>query len=186
MNEVDLPSVDGVEFRHIPGFPGYTAGDNGTVWSKNGAGKSWRQKSSRDNGKGYLGVRLWQNNKLYSRYVHRLVLEAFVGPCPEGCEARHFPDRCRSNCRLENLSWGTAHQNAADKIAQGTSGNENFTKNPPRGERHWKAKLTEQDVIEIRRRKLAGESIKSLALRFNISITHTHFIVTRKSWASVV
>ena len=39
--------------------------------------------------------------------VHRLVLEAFVGPCPEGMCCRHFPDRDPSNNKLENLSWGT-------------------------------------------------------------------------------
>ena len=36
--------------------------------------------------------------------AHRLVLETFIGPCPEGCEADHI-DRCRDNNALNNLRW---------------------------------------------------------------------------------
>lgn len=47
------------------------------------------------------------------RYVHHLILETFVGPCPPGRECRHLDDRPANN-RLTNLSWGTRHENAAD------------------------------------------------------------------------
>jgi hypothetical protein len=59
------------------------------------------------------------NHRAYA--VHRLVLEAFVGPCPEGMQCRHFPDRDTRNNRLDNLSWGTPVENAADKVAHGTN-----------------------------------------------------------------
>jgi hypothetical protein len=39
--------------------------------------------------------------------VHRLVLEAFVGECPEGMECRHYPDQNLANNNLSNLSWAT-------------------------------------------------------------------------------
>lgn len=47
------------------------------------------------------------------RHVHRLVLEAFVGPCPAGQEARHLNDIPCDNW-LTNLVWGTSKQNRAD------------------------------------------------------------------------
>lgn len=49
------------------------------------------------------------------RYVHHLVLEAFVGPRPPGMEACHFDGNAQNN-RLENLRWGTSAENKADAI----------------------------------------------------------------------
>lgn len=61
-------------------------------------------------------------------YVHRLVLEAFVGPCPIGEECRHL-DGDKNNNRLDNLAWGTRLENAQDGIRHGTT---------PSGDRHYK------------------------------------------------
>ena len=46
--------------------------------------------------------------------IHRLVLEAFVGPCPEGMEACHWDDNPENN-NLENLRWASHADNMADK-----------------------------------------------------------------------
>lgn len=51
-------------------------------------------------GGSYLVVNLHSKVK----YVHRLVLEGFVGACPLGCEADHR-DRNRHNNKLGNLRW---------------------------------------------------------------------------------
>lgn len=51
--------------------------------------------------------------------VHRLVLSAFVGPCPENMEARHL-NNDRADNRLANLAWGTRVENARDKETHGT------------------------------------------------------------------
>lgn len=72
---------------------------------------------------GYLGIH-WTGG--VNQYVHHLVLEAFVGPCPEGCEALHADDQ-RSNNRLDNLSWGRHDDNM--KAAR-----------MPRGKDHWNYK----------------------------------------------
>lgn len=57
-------------------------------------------------GNGYIAVCV--NYKNYS--VHRLVLETFVGPCPEGYEADHR-NRDRSDNRLSNLRYVTRAEN---------------------------------------------------------------------------
>ena len=70
---------------------------------------------------GYRATRLVGpdgRRRLYK--VHRLVLEAFVGPCPEGQEARHL-DGDRLNNALENLAWGTRSENAQDRTVHGTN-----------------------------------------------------------------
>ena len=46
--------------------------------------------------------------------VHRLVLEAFEGPCPDGMECAHG-DGNRLNGRLDNLRWATPTENSHDK-----------------------------------------------------------------------
>lgn len=54
------------------------------------------------------------NRKRVNRKVHRLMLEAFVGPCPDGQEACHWDDVADHNV-LENLRWDTRPNNIADR-----------------------------------------------------------------------
>lgn len=67
--------------------------------------------------------------------VHRLVLNAFVGPAPKGKEARHIDGIPSHNC-LQNLKWGTRLENIQD-LARATG-------KAPR------AKLTFQQAEQIR------------------------------------
>jgi hypothetical protein len=50
-----------------------------------------------------------------TRLVHHLVLEAFVGPRPDGQVGCHFDDDPRNN-RVENLRWDTSSANALDRV----------------------------------------------------------------------
>ena len=54
-----------------------------------------------------------------TKFVHRVVLEAFVGPRPEGMECRHLDGNPLNN-RIENICWGTPSDNAWDRVAHGT------------------------------------------------------------------
>lgn len=93
--------------------------------------------------KGYQWMRLIKNGKYSGTWqVHRMVLEAFVGPCPDGMECRHFPDNNPSNNRLDNLSWATHYDNIQDRYFHNTY---DF------GEDNTAAKLTEEDVALIKR-----------------------------------
>lgn len=112
--------------RDILGFPGYSVDDVGNVWSKNWSRNQfqWRLVTGGRGGKvgeDYRAVWLCKDGKQIRKYIHVLVLEAFVSPRPEGMQARHFPDVDRFNNRLENLSWGTPQENSADKIVHGTN-----------------------------------------------------------------
>lgn len=51
--------------------------------------------------------------------VHRLVLEAFVGPCPPGMECCHNNGVASDN-RLCNLRWDTSSENKYDWVRSGT------------------------------------------------------------------
>ena len=66
--------------------------------------------------RGYPLVSLGRGNV---RYVHHLVLEAFVGLRGVGEECRHGPGGARDS-RLENLCWGTSRENKLDQVRDGT------------------------------------------------------------------
>ena len=71
--------------------------------------------------KGYKVVNLYQAGKRTTDYVHHLVLEAFIGPAPNGYEGCH-EDGDPSNNRLDNLRWDTITNNRLDKRRHGTHG----------------------------------------------------------------
>ena len=70
-------------------------------------------------GGGHLVVTLSRNGKPHQRFVHRLVLEAFVGPCPDGMQGCHGPAGAADNS-LPNLRWDTGKANQQDSVREGT------------------------------------------------------------------
>lgn len=114
-------SVDTKErWQPIPGFEGhYDVSDMGRVRSHSrlSQGRDLRQHITA----GYHRVSLcaWDlGRQKKAHLVHRLVLTAFVGPCPEGMEALHINGNSSDN-RLCNLRWGTRAENVADQVAHG-------------------------------------------------------------------
>ena len=69
--------------------------------------------------KGYQIVGLTKDGRTFRRYVHHLVLEAFVGLRGKGQECRHL-DGDPLNNRLDNLAWGSVSENALDRVRHGT------------------------------------------------------------------
>lgn len=123
---------------------------------------------------GYYMTQLYKNGKFESFYVHHLVLLAFVGPCPEGMQCRHFPDNNRTNNNIWNISWNTSAQDAQDKITMNTI---------PRGETHINSKLTEKQVREIRHLYSTKQYLmKDIAKIYNVSTTTIVFIINKKRW----
>src|SRR5262245_53436346 len=107
-------------WRRIRGYPGYAVSNHGRVASRK-SGK-WRLLKPRRSGGCYLSVVIYCGGKKFNRSIHKLVLEAFVGPCTEGMECRHFPDNDGTNNYLINLQWGSKVENERDKKFNGTSG----------------------------------------------------------------
>lgn len=63
--------------------------------------------------RGYMAVSIGG-----TKLVHRLVLEAFIGTCPEGMETCHN-NGVRTDNRLENLRWDTSSANNDDIVKHG-------------------------------------------------------------------
>lgn len=116
---------------------------------------------------GYLVVGLGVGRKQYR--VHRLVLEAFVGPCPEGMEGCHN-DSNRANPLLGNLRWDTPSGNAYDR--RDYSGDQNPN-----------AKLSDDDIGVIVARRKSGEMLKVIAADFGITPTRVSQLARSKEAA---
>lgn len=134
-----------------------------------------RLLTQHSNGKGYWSVRLWKNGNQSIRYVYRLVLEAFVGNCPNGQECCHG-ERGSAFNYLSNLRWDTKKNNHADKFLHGTIGN---------GEKARSAKLTAHQVIAIRMRLARGEEQSVMASTFYVSQPTISDIANRRTWKHI-
>jgi len=158
------------DFQFIPDFPGYFVNRLGEVLSTRRGVRFKKPTISRT---GYERVSLQiGGSKDKHKHVHALVLEAFVGPCPEGHEIRHKNGNPVDN-RLENLSYGTPLENAADKQAHGTTS---------RGEDRPLAKLTEADVVAIR---ADPRPLKVIAEEYGTTKSNISQIRNRKRWKHV-
>ena len=118
------------QWRDIPGFEGrYQVSDQGRVRSvdrhvrlvtRQGGEmfvlKRGRQLQPGRCRSGHVSVAIGRGN---SRMVHQLVLEAFVGPCPEKHEVLHLNHVPHDN-RLENLRYGTRSENLRMDYTAGT------------------------------------------------------------------
>lgn len=75
---------------------------------------------------GHLNVVLYINQRKTSKYVHHLVMEAFVGPRPSNLDIRHLNGNAEDN-RLSNLAYGTRKENVRDTLRHGTNRNASKT-----------------------------------------------------------
>jgi hypothetical protein len=119
---------------------------------------------------GYMTIKQGKN----MMYVHRLVLNAFVGPCPPDQECRHLNGNRSDNRWPENIKWGTKEENTEDRARHGMD---------PVGERNMQAKLTESEVLEIK--GLPHLSDRELAKKFGVSYGTIWKIRSGRTWSHV-
>lgn len=107
--------------------------------------------------------------------LHRLVMEAFVGPRPPGMVIRHLDGNPRNN-RLDNLAYGTPAENSADMIRHGRG---------CQGERSNTARLTRSLVLDMRRKHAMGRSCLSLSKEYGVSQWCAYAAITKRSWKHI-
>jgi hypothetical protein len=112
-------------WKSVPGYADlYEVSDHGNVRSLR-SGKPLKQQPDSD-GK-HLRVKLCRDGHKMTCRVHKLVLEAFVGPAPDGTESCHRDGNGENNA-LTNLRWGTRSGNMQDKVNHGMHHNASKTR----------------------------------------------------------
>lgn len=129
-------------------------------------------------GKGYLFVALCKNSKIKSRYVHRLVYEAFNGKIDDGLEINH-KDFDKTNNNLNNLEVGTHKHNMHHAIAHGR------VPIGIQGEDNRTAVLNEDQVREIKKRLRRGDVQRRIAEDYNVCYQNINNIKQGLSWKHI-
>jgi len=159
--------------KQIPNFPNYYATKSGEIWSK----PRWKTKGGKLaialSYNGYPLVSLYYDNgKHKTARINRIILETYVGPCPDGMEACHSNGNKQDN-RLENLRWDTQKANHADALKHGTH---------PGFQHH--GKLTEDQVRLIFNAYHDGAyTQQELANYFGVARTTIQCVVEKRNWS---
>lgn len=169
-----------MEWRLVPGWPAYRVNREGVVQScfgKHGnLTDTWRTLVGYAGEYGHRRIRMHdgKGHRVRAR-VHIVVLETFVGPRPDGAEACHNDGNPLNNS-LENLRWDTHTGNMQDCVRHGRT--LAGTKNP-------KAKLTPEQVAQIKKRRASGEICRTIAADFGVCLDTVWLIGLGRIWRNV-
>lgn len=185
----------GEKWKDVEGYEGiYQVSDRGrlrsvdrVVISKNGVkrkvkGRLMKQSTSNY---GYKVITLRKGEIKKSHRVHRLVAESFINK-EEGKTLINHKDGDKCNNRAENLEWCTNSENMKHAFKSGLKQPSNPNKNGlMQGESHSRSKLTERDVLFIRKNaKVNGGEFSNveLASKYNVTKSTIGYIVKEKTW----
>lgn len=163
------------EWKPVIGYVGiYEVSSHGRIRKQ--TDKGWKQINPYVTTSGHLMVGLHKFKKRTQLMMHRIVAEAFIGPIPNKMLVHH-KDTDKTNNRKDNLEIVTTRFNTQHACDTGLIKH-------AKGEKHGRAKLTEADVREIRRRAAFTNDFK-LSRMFGVSPTHIADVVARKFWKHV-
>jgi hypothetical protein len=174
--------IEGEIWKAIPGFEGrYEISNLGRVKSLPRSGTKGGIRKLRSN-QVYLRVYFHGTKGMASmveKYIHRLVAEAFV-PNPEDKPEVNHKNGIKSQNNAENLEWVTKSENILHSYRV-------LGRKPVkcRGSKSGRAKLTEQQIPEIRRFLKLGFTNARIGSMFGVSENTISFIKNRKSWTHV-
>jgi hypothetical protein len=173
-----------MKWKNIPSVPLYECTSCGKIrrkvtivaFGKNQRKAGGKMLSPKTKTNGYQEVNL--NNK--SKYVHRLVAEAWIGKIPPKMTVNH-KDGDKTNNAISNLEIVTYAENSKH-------GYENGLIKPPvmKGENHPRVKTNAAEVIKIRKEHQNHKSIKQLLQDYpNLSKGSLTKIVYRQCWKHI-
>lgn len=169
-------------WKTIPEYPEYVISKGGVVARKlfrNGHVSKLlsepRPISTHREKRGYIRVFLHLNGVRRSELVHRLMLMAFSGPCPDGMECSHL-DGDPSNNSIENLKWVTRKENHRHKIIHGTHQS---------GEKNTFSSISETTAKNIVLSLLDGKSPTEVAKENNTTLAVVSGIRTGRTWTHI-
>lgn len=158
--------------KQIPNHPDYLISEYGDIFSKK-SGEIKRKARIRQNN-GYFYSSLYNNGKVKGCRIHRLVLMAF-DRVPKPHEVCRHLDGNKINNHISNLKWGTSKENTYDMH------HVHKTAKPSKGEGHYRCKLSNKQVQEIRDLWNTDEfTQQNLADKYNVDPSVISRIVNKK------
>jgi len=152
------------------------------IWSGRRRSGIHEGRILRPRGDDYRGVALSKDGRVRCFSIHRLVATAFIRPPLPGEEANH-KDGNGLNNSPRNLEWMSPSQNMRHALDTGLA----QPQNPPHynGSRNPAAKLTEQQVAEIRQ---LGRTVpqRELARRYDVGKSTIGRVQRGTHWRHVV
>lgn len=166
----------------IEGFTNYAVSDHGRV--KRLTSRTCAKAGSilktppRSKSHAYPSVDLCNDAGRRTEMVHILVAKAFLGPAPfDGAEVNHCNGN-KADSLYTNLEWTTSSGNSLHAYQIGLA---NAT-----GEANGQAKLTEVQVMEIRRSSTGARGeIAAMGRTYNVSPRTISDALTRRCWSHI-
>lgn len=127
------------------------------------------------------GEKVWVHHMGGEIRIAHLILNAFVGPCPNGMECCHYDDN-KVNNRLSNLRWDTHSNNLKDRCRNRGRWNENKCEDNP------STSLTNSKVVLVRLLHKFSPKIwtaKTLSEVMGIPKRTVYRILARTSWGCI-
>ncbi len=173
--------------KTIEGYEGlYSITTDGRVWSHekivNSKNKSkakklgkWLKPSLSDR---YYKIRLYKNKVSSFKLIHRLVAQIYI-PNPENKPQVNHLNGIKTDNRISNLSWCTAKENDIHAREIGLMDNSS-----PHGEKNGMAKLTQEQINEIRQNHIPANGIfkRKPWKKYKISTTQYYRIIRKENW----
>ena len=144
--------------KKIKNYPNYLAIPSGEIYSL----KTKRILKPFISNNGYLMVSLCNNGKVKKYLVHRLIAETFI-PNSNNRWVNH-KDGIKTNNNVSNLEWVTPSENNKHSYLTGLNV-------PKRGEDHFAAKLSNEQVNEIRELLRQGKFYSEIAKIYDVTIS---------------
>lgn len=127
--------------------------------------------------KGYVQVSLSYRKNKFHTGVHRLVAAAFVGN-PENKNQVNHKDGDKSNNLVDNLEWCTNQENVIHAVQHNLN-------NPNFGEKHHNCRLTNKQIIELKRKLTEGQTGASIAREYKMSAAAVSKINKGKTYKNI-
>lgn len=176
--------VHAMEWRVCPRFPNFEVSEWGDVRravTVHGGSMGERLRGFVD-ADGYRRYKLTdEDGEKHAVTDYKLVAEAFIGPAPSEQHEVAHNNGSRVCAHYSELRWATRRENHGDTFVHETT--------PFVGVRNPNAKLTEHDVLRLRREYRAiknresNKSISDLADEFGIHLSSVSNIARGKTWS---
>lgn len=166
----------------IPGYDGYQVSDQGNIRSilkkgnhKSKKGSDWRLLKPQIRKDNRRTISIATKGVYRHHFIYKLIMLAFLGPCPDGMEIAHLNGNC-SDDRFVNLKYCTHKENESHKHMHGTS---------PQGERNPNSKLLGWQIEEILFLSEKSISHAKIAALFDISYKDVSAIILGIKWSHI-